>query len=435
MVDPRTLRVSATGDSMIARKISLLPDTEEIAGIIGKSDVRFTNCECLFHNGDYCPMPRGASAGTLWYAEPELAKELISIGFNLVSIANTHASDFGSAGLLSTIHTLEENGMVTAGGGRDLDEARESKYLDTPSGRVALISACYDTWHTQWERAANAGSGFPSRPGMNLLRVKIEHEISFEKLQALSDIIREAGLDPPSGHKASDDDALNFLGRKFKAGEKPGTRMTVNGDDLGSFKRSIADAKEFADWILVSFHSHTSSPRGLEYPSDLIRDLAHVSIDNGADAFLGHGPHVLRGIEIYKNRPIFYSLGNFIAHNNIVRKVTRDQYDFYDLGPDSLPSDFYRARFGVIPPSEPPYSEWWYESVIGNFELTDDGLAGLNIQPISLKASGSYAKPETGNPKLAKERDGIQILANITRLSADFGTRFEVSDGGGKLVF
>ena len=44
-------------------------------------------------------------------------------------------------------------------------------------------------------------------------------------------------------------------------------------------------------------------------------EAAHWAIDQGADLFAGHGPHFLRGIEIYKNRPIFYSLGNFIFQN------------------------------------------------------------------------------------------------------------------------
>ena len=48
-----------------------------------------------------------------------------------------------------------------------------------------------------------------------------------------------------------------------------------------------------------------------DHPPDFLVELAHQSIDNGADAFVGHGPHILRGIEIYKGKPIFYDLGEF----------------------------------------------------------------------------------------------------------------------------
>ncbi|HYB03826.1 MAG TPA: CapA family protein, partial [Nitrososphaerales archaeon] len=292
------------------------------------------------------------------------------------------------------------------------------------------ISACYDTWHTPWERASNGGSGFPSRPGMNLLRVTTNHTIQKSSLQALTQIKQEAELIPRNSRKATDknEDSLSFLGHSFKAGEKTGTRMSLVPEDLEAMKHSIRDARKLADWVLVSLHSHTSNPVALEYPSDLIRDLAHLSIDNGADAFLGHGPHILRGIEVYKERPIFYSLGNFIAHNNFVRKVSRDQYDFMNLGHDALPSDFYEARKGDIPPAAPPYSDWWYESIVGVFELTEGGLSNLEAYPISLRNPDLEAEAsEAGNPRVAAAKISGAVATRLAGLSGDFGTKLEYS--------
>jgi poly-gamma-glutamate capsule biosynthesis protein CapA/YwtB (metallophosphatase superfamily) len=48
-----------------------------------------------------------------------------------------------------------------------------------------------------------------------------------------------------------------------------------------------------------------------EEPPDFLVDLAHKAIDNGADAFVGHGIHLVRAIEIYRGKPIFYGLGEF----------------------------------------------------------------------------------------------------------------------------
>lgn len=73
------------------------------------------------------------------------------------------------------------------------------------------------------------------------------------------------------------------------------------------------------DWIIVNFHW------GLEladYPGDWQIDLARFTIDQGADLVVGHHPHVLQGAEIYKDRPIIYSLGNFIFGGN-----SRKNYD------------------------------------------------------------------------------------------------------------
>jgi poly-gamma-glutamate capsule biosynthesis protein CapA/YwtB (metallophosphatase superfamily) len=70
----------------------------------------------------------------------------------------------------------------------------------------------------------------------------------------------------------------------------------------------IAAAKQQVDVLVVSFHW------GNEYsPANAHQEkLAHAAIDAGADIIVGHHPHVMEKVEIYKNKPIFYSLGNFI---------------------------------------------------------------------------------------------------------------------------
>ena len=64
-----------------------------------------------------------------------------------------------------------------------------------------------------------------------------------------------------------------------------------------------------ADVVVVSYHG------GVEYqpqPTDETRAFARACIDAGADAFVGHHPHVAQGVEWYAGKPIFYSLGNFV---------------------------------------------------------------------------------------------------------------------------
>lgn len=67
-------------------------------------------------------------------------------------------------------------------------------------------------------------------------------------------------------------------------------------------------------------------------------------IDASADVVVGHGPHVLRGIEVYKGRPIFYSLANFIVENDLVELQPADSYELLGLDGDSLPSDYFSKR-------------------------------------------------------------------------------------------
>ena len=96
---------------------------------------------------------------------------------------------------------------------------------------------------------------------------------------------------------------------------------TIKHTDLTTVKRILDDLRSQTDLIVVSFHGgaegRTKShlPYGTETflgeDRGSLRELAHFCIDNGADVVYGHGPHVVRAIEVYKDRFIDYSLGNF----------------------------------------------------------------------------------------------------------------------------
>ena len=64
-----------------------------------------------------------------------------------------------------------------------------------------------------------------------------------------------------------------------------------------------------------------NKPRARRSAAEFIPVFARQMIDAGADLVAGHGPHLLRGMELYKKKPIFYSLGNFIGQNELVPKM------------------------------------------------------------------------------------------------------------------
>ncbi len=90
----------------------------------------------------------------------------------------------------------------------------------------------------------------------------------------------------------------------------------INSNDLSRTLRSIRNAKRYADFVVATAHIHQGQSV-LEQmhlstkPPAFYVDLAHQTIDVGADAFVGHGVQLLRGVEIYKGKPIFYGLGEF----------------------------------------------------------------------------------------------------------------------------
>ena len=97
--------------------------------------------------------------------------------------------------------------------------------------------------------------------------------------------------------------------------------------DLLDIERSVAvvdSIRPLVDLLLVTFHGGSEGIRALHTPEAAeslgheprgeLRRWAHAVIDAGADGVIGHGPHVLRGIELYRGRPIVYSLGNFLTY-------------------------------------------------------------------------------------------------------------------------
>ncbi len=110
---------------------------------------------------------------------------------------------------------------------------------------------------------------------------------------------------------------LGYYGADFHAaGEgKAGTNFA----DEARIAADIKSIRDQVDWIVVNFHWGEELAT---YPAEWQIDLAHFTVDQGADLIVGHHPHVLQGAEIYKGRPIAYSLGNFIFGGN-----SRKDYD------------------------------------------------------------------------------------------------------------
>ena len=109
---------------------------------------------------------------------------------------------------------------------------------------------------------------------------------------------------------------LGYYGEEYAATETKAGTSPIMEDRIAQDIRSIRDQ---VDWIVVNFHWGQESA---SHPAPWQVDLAHYTVDQGADVIVGHHPHVLQGAEIYKGRPIAYSLGNFIFGGN-----PRSDYD------------------------------------------------------------------------------------------------------------
>ena len=228
--EPFTLAL--TGDSIIMQRLQVFkePEFTKLFDLIRGADAAFTNLETLFH--DYEAPPAHESGGTWMRTDPPILKELVWAGFDLVSRANNHAGDFGALGAQITSRYVREAGLVEAGVGNSLAEAREAKFLETPKGRVALISAA--STFTPHSRAGNTRGDMPARPGLSPLRFTTTYIVTPERLADLRRVASELSGNPPATG-----DTLNFGGRRYVAGPTPGTRTEPNKQDVEEIARVV----------------------------------------------------------------------------------------------------------------------------------------------------------------------------------------------------
>jgi poly-gamma-glutamate synthesis protein (capsule biosynthesis protein) len=395
--------------------------------LIRGADVAFTNLEMLFH--DYETYAMNVSGGTYMRAEPALAKELAWAGFDLVSRANNHTGDYGVEAMRLTTKYVAAAGLVQAGVGESLPEAREPKFLETARARVALISAA--STFTEHSRAGKSRGDIPARPGLNPLRFSTTYVTTAEGLAKLRDALSEAGLSGrgggPSTGAAQTLSSLNVFGARIVAGEAPGVHTTPNKEDLGEIAAAVRSAARLADYTIVTVHAHEGA-RSRLVPAEFLVTFARAMVDAGADVFVGHGPHVLRGIEIYKGKPILYSLGDFIFQNETLLRLPEDNYDDYNLGPEAQVADFNERRSAGDTRGFPADQLIW-ESVVAMPRFKGKQLVELALHPISL----GFRKPitERGRPLFADAELGRKIIDDVTKLSEPFGTRIQSRNGIG----
>ena len=425
-----SFRFALTGDSIIERRLSVYDEPQYLRMFerIRSADAAFTNFEMLIHNFEYPGAPM--SGGTYMGAAPWVLDELKWAGFRLFAAANNHSFDFGADGLLSNIRHLEQAGVVYAGAGVNLARARAPGYLDTKKGRVALI-ACASTFSVL-SPAGEQRPDMKGRPGLNPLRFKTTYIVELSTLNSIRALAQQSRSETGSAEGPASPDEVRFLGVTFKAGEKPAIVTEPDAKDVKEISAEIREARRQSDWVLVSIHAHEGAPGNREAPAAFLVAFAHAAIDAGADLFVAHGPHVLRGIEIYKGKPIFYSLANFIFENDMVRFQPQESYDQFHLPLNSTPADFYDARSSNDTRSFPADPKIW-ESLIAEAVFSPRReLLEIQLHPITLGFGAS--RTHRGRPMPANSAQSAAILERVAKLSAALGTTVTLHDGVGQVT-
>ena len=318
------ITIAAVGDIMMGSPYpndSRMPPNDgadllkEVTPILSAADIAFGNLEGPIVDSGTSGKCGGSRGNCFAFRVPtRYGKYLKEAGFDVMSVANNHAGDFGEAGRVSTQKVLDEQGIKYAG---SLQPLVTTAFLETRGKRVAVI-------------------GFGHNNGM------------------------------PS----------------------------VN--DLATARQLVTEANKKADIVVVSFHGGAEGTNAQHVPnrSEIflgenrgnLPAFAHTVIDAGADIVLGHGPHVMRGMEMYKDRLIVYSMGNFCT------------YGWFQLAAETALSEIVEAKLA-----------------------TDGKFLGGKIT--SVKQEGR------GGPLLDKSGEAIRVVRNLS--TADFAANApKIADDG-----
>jgi poly-gamma-glutamate synthesis protein (capsule biosynthesis protein) len=439
--EEKNIRLLLTGDAMPARALKPFdePQYKALLDLVRGADAAFANLETTVREpSEGTP---NLTQGTPMSTPPALLDEIAWMGLRLFSCANNHATDYGDDGLLAMLAHLKRARLAHAGAGANLAEARKPAYLDTAAGRVALIAAT--TFYPHWTRAADQRPDALGRPGVNPLDFATGYTVDDATFAALAKASAQLGLMQArnrqrqmffSAQEAPEDsaDALTFLGQRFSRGKGFAVATKAKAADLDANLRWIREARRQADFVIFSLHNHeygaagaltAATNVGMEEPASIVAEVAHAAIDAGADVVAGHGPHLTLGVEIYKGKPILYSLGNFIFQNDNVPVFPAESYTRFGLGETATPTDFLDARTGNETRGFPAAAEYWH-GLAAACDFRGGKLARLDLHPLDL--GHGTPRAQRGRPMLAEGRTAAAILERVRRLSQRYGTEFAV---------
>jgi poly-gamma-glutamate synthesis protein (capsule biosynthesis protein) len=441
-------RLAATGDAIVSRADfptdASDPRFEPVRSALGAADASVTNLECIVSDEQpYATIPRklrdqyqyqSASPVVGVHSEPWVLDELTDLGVDLFSAANNHSLDFGRQGVESTIRALRERNLPFAGLGRNLAAARAPGYCETPAGRVGLV---HTTTSEPAGGAAGAESAFvPGRPGVSPLHLHRTYRVPAERLDQLREIASLVGIEDVKDawiareNWADDPDLYPFMHMAFEAAadqDDVGIHLSAHPPDREAVLDQVREAAAQAEWVVATIHSHQgpNGARNVPETPDFLVEFAHDCVDAGADAFVCTGPHVLRGIECYAGKPIFYSLGNFVFQNETLHRFPAEAYDTVGVEDTARPSalmDEYLTPEGELGGifADP---EYWMTVVPTCHYDADGRVTRIELLPCSL--GRERHRSARGTPRLATEDQQAWVFEALSERSRRFGTTIE----------
>jgi poly-gamma-glutamate capsule biosynthesis protein CapA/YwtB (metallophosphatase superfamily) len=347
---------------------------QNVAGVINSGDVALCQLEVnLSHRG---AGPQGKEVAR----NPEIAAAIKKTGFDVVSFAGNHTLEVGLDSFYDTIDNLKRQELMVLGVGKDIDEARKPVIIERKGTRIAFLG--YSSVAKEEHYAGR------DRPGSAPLRAWTFYE----------------AMEPT----------------------QPGTPGRVHTfpyrNDLAAMVEDVRKARKMADVVIVSMHC------GVHMTPALIagyqKDYAHAAIDSGADLVVQHHAHILKGIEIYSGKAIFYGLANFALE---IHFMTREWAQIPGVK---------ELRRNLNPDWNPPYENYpsypfppdSRKTIVAKCEIRGKKVDRVSFLPVYITPEG---EPEILNSNDARFNDVMNYMKDI---SADQGLTTEFTVKGNEVV-
>lgn len=415
--------ICSVGDSILLEQFPESYDTTEIEQIINKADVKLFNLENVISDK---PIYASAYCGGVWLlAKENTLDDVLRFGFNGCSFANNHTMDYSYDGLFETLSAVNKRNIPICGAGKDLQEASDYVVVESEHGKTAVISLC--ATFNDAARAGNPSENILGRPGLNPLRFSTIYQITSEHMKALKEMAEGTHIDGRRNRSRLGgytpnvpEGCFGFGEYVFCENETDGKTSRVNAVDMERTENTIKKALEECQHVVVNIHSHEIKHDTDDEPDDFLIEFCHKCIDAGASAVFGTGTHQLKAVELYKNKPIFYSLGNFIFQSDMVF---------------CLPDDFrerYHMPYGLTPKEQVEL-----RCARGNGGLHADVNNFRSIMPFLTYEDGKLTKVilyllrldmHTGLPALATQEEAQIIYDYLVERNKQFGTKMQLKN-------
>lgn len=298
-------------------------------------------------------------------SDPDNLAALARAGLRVATLAGNHIADAGPDGIEDTVATLRGLGIATAGAGANLAEARRPAVIEAAGRSVGVLSYNCVGPRDGWAR--------PSKAGCAYVEVLTHYELD------------HAGPGGP-----------------------PRVFTFATPESLDALRADVTALRAEVDVTVVALHKGLGHVRAKLAQYE--RDVARAAIDAGADVVVGHHAHILRGIELYRGRPIFHGLGNFAT-------VTRALSPTNEETPEAAAWAKRRVElFGFAPdPAMPtyPFHPESRNTIAADVRIGGDGSIEAGFVPCWIDGD---ARPVPRGPD-----DGAAIMAYVEAITREAG--------------